>query len=45
MKISTNPVRGTYDYAPKQAELREKVRQIIKILIYLQPLLLDNGII
>ena len=29
MKISTNPVRGTYDYAPKQAELREKVRQII----------------
>lgn len=29
MKVNTNPVRGTYDYAPKQAELREEVRQII----------------
>lgn len=29
MKINTNPIRGTYDYAPKQAELREEVRQII----------------
>lgn len=29
MKINTNPVRGTYDYAPKQAELRENVRQTI----------------
>jgi len=29
MKINTNPIRGTYDYAPRQAELREEVRQII----------------
>lgn len=29
MKINTNPIRGTYDYAPKQAELREQVRQTI----------------
>lgn len=29
MKITTNPVRGTYDYAPKQAEFRERVRRII----------------
>lgn len=29
MKINTNPIRGTYDYAPKQAELREEVRQVI----------------
>ncbi|MBQ8431011.1 MAG: ATP phosphoribosyltransferase regulatory subunit, partial [Clostridia bacterium] len=29
MKINTNPIRGTNDYAPKQAELREEVRQII----------------
>lgn len=29
MKINTNPVRGTYDYAPRQAELREEVRQKI----------------
>lgn len=29
MKVNTNPVRGTYDYAPKQAELREVVRQKI----------------
>ena len=29
MSKNTNPVRGTYDYAPKEAELREQVRQII----------------
>lgn len=29
MKFNTNPVRGTYDYAPKDAELREEVREII----------------
>ena len=29
MKVNTNPIRGTYDYAPKQAELREEVRQIV----------------
>lgn len=29
MKVNTNPIRGTYDYAPKQAELREEVRQTI----------------
>ena len=29
MKVNTNPIRGTYDYAPKQAELREVVRQRI----------------
>lgn len=29
MKVNTNPVRGTYDYSPKQAELRESVRQKI----------------
>lgn len=29
MKVNTNPIRGTYDYAPKQAELRETVRQKI----------------
>lgn len=29
MKMTTNPVRGTYDYAPKQAEFRERVRRII----------------
>ena len=35
MKINTNPVRGTYDYAPKQAELREEVRQIPTRIVYL----------
>jgi len=29
MTLNTNPIRGTYDYAPKQAELREQVRQTI----------------
>ena len=29
MKVNTNPIRGTYDYAPRDAELRENVRQII----------------
>jgi len=37
MKINTNPVRGTYDYPPIQAESREVVKQ--KILASYQ----DNG--
>lgn len=29
MKINTNPVRGTYDYAPREAELRNQVKEKI----------------
>ena len=29
MKINTNPVRGTYDYLPKETSIRETAREII----------------
>lgn len=29
MKINTNPVRGTYDYSPKEMAIRESAREII----------------
>lgn len=29
MKLNTNPVRGTYDYSPKEMSIREAAREII----------------